>query len=176
MALSQKSPIGVDRQRSAPRSVPFESRSTTNAITPIVYGQTRSSRRGNRSKPVRAEQSIPGGRVGNPAGPRSQRRPRADAFFSHHSGQFFWADAKSGNAIWTSEPRQAGNAAIVRAGDLLFVLKEDGQLIVARNTPGSFVPLKTYTVADSATWAAPAISGNRIFVKDVETLALWTLN
>jgi hypothetical protein len=31
-------------------------------------------------------------------------------------------------------------------------------------------------VADSATWAQPSISGDRIFVKDVASLALWTLN
>ena len=44
-------------------------------------------------------------------------------------------------------------------------------------TPGvAFTPAKTYTVATSATWAPPVISGNRIFVKDAETLALWTLN
>ena len=30
------------------------------------------------------------------------------------------------------------------------------------------------TVADSATWAQPTISGNRVFVKDVTSLALWT--
>jgi hypothetical protein len=30
-------------------------------------------------------------------------------------------------------------------------------------------------VADSATWAQPTISGNRIFVKDVRSLSLWTL-
>ena len=30
-----------------------------------------------------------------------------------NSGQFFWADAKTGDTLWTSEPRQAGNAAIV---------------------------------------------------------------
>jgi hypothetical protein len=27
-----------------------------------------------------------------------------------------------------------------------------------------------------STWAQPAISGNRIFVKDASTLALWTIN
>jgi hypothetical protein len=36
--------------------------------------------------------------------------------------------------------------------------------------------MKTYTVANSATWAPPVISGNRIFVKDIDTLSLWTLN
>ena len=38
-----------------------------------------------------------------------------DAIFSLsplNSGQFFWADAKSGKTLWLSEPRQAGNAAI----------------------------------------------------------------
>ncbi len=103
-----------------------------------------------------------------------------DAIFSMsplNSGQFFWADAKTGKTLWASEPRQGGNAAITRSGDLLFVLKDDGTLMVGKATPGAaFVPVKTYTVATSATWAPPVISGNRIFVKDIETLALWTLN
>ena len=102
-----------------------------------------------------------------------------DAVFSLsplNSGQFFWADAKTGKTLWKSPPRQAGNAAIVRSADYLFVLKDDGQLMVARSTPGGFEPMKTYTVADSATWAPPVISGNRVFVKDISTLALWTMN
>jgi hypothetical protein len=101
-----------------------------------------------------------------------------DAVFSMsamNSGQFFWADAKTGQTLWTSSPRQAGNAAIVHAGNLLFVLKDDAELMVARSSPGGFEPVKTYTVADSATWPAPSISGNRIFVKDLTTVALWTI-
>src|SRR5207244_12007734 len=73
-----------------------------------------------------------------------------DAGFSMsamNSGQFFWADAKTGKTLWTSNPRQAGNAAIVRAGNLLFVLKDDAELMVARSVPGGFEPMKTYTVA-----------------------------
>jgi hypothetical protein len=93
-----------------------------------------------------------------------------------NSGQFFWADARTGKTLWTSSPRQAGNAAIVRAGNLLFVLKDDAELMVARANPGAFEPIKIYTVADSATWPAPAVSGNRIFVKDISTVALWTVN
>jgi hypothetical protein len=102
-----------------------------------------------------------------------------DAVFSlsaMNSGQFFWADAKTGQTLWTSSPRQAGNAAIVRAGNLLFVLKDDGELMVAPSRPGGFEPVKTYTVADSATWPAPAVSGHRIFVKDISTIALWTID
>jgi len=100
-----------------------------------------------------------------------------DALFgmSHrNSGQFFWLDAKSGKTLWTSAPRQAGNAAIVRAGNLLFVLKDDAELLIGRANPSGFDPIKRYTVADSATWAMPVIVDNRIFVKDTTNLALWT--
>ena len=93
-----------------------------------------------------------------------------------NSGQFFGLDAKTGKTVWTSAPRQATNAAILRAGDLLFVLKDEAELIVTRVGPKGFEPVRTYTVADSATWALPAISGNRLFVKDVASLALWTAN
>jgi outer membrane protein assembly factor BamB len=92
------------------------------------------------------------------------------------SGQFFALDARTGRTIWTSAPRQATNAAISRAGDLLFILKEDAELLVARSGPRGFEPVKTYSVADSATWSAPAVSGHRLFVKDVGALTLWTMD
>jgi hypothetical protein len=57
-----------------------------------------------------------------------------------------------------------------------FMLNDDAELIVARSSRTGFEPLKRYTVADSATWAQPVISANRVFVKDVSSLALWTLN
>jgi hypothetical protein len=47
---------------------------------------------------------------------------------------------------------------------------------VARPSQTAFEPVRRYTVADSATWAQPTISSNRIFIKDVSTLRLWTLN
>jgi outer membrane protein assembly factor BamB len=91
-------------------------------------------------------------------------------------GQFFALDAKSGKVLWLGQPRQASNTAIVKADNLLLLLNDDGELIVARGSKSGFEPLKRYTVADSATWAQPAVSGHRIFVKDVTSLSLWTLN
>jgi len=92
------------------------------------------------------------------------------------SGQFFALDAANGKVLWLGDPRQATNTAVVKAGDVLFLLNDNGELIVARGNRTRFEPLKRYTVADSATWAQPAISGNRVIVKDVSSLALWTLN
>jgi outer membrane protein assembly factor BamB len=102
-----------------------------------------------------------------------------DALFgmSHkNSGQMFALDPVTGKVLWTGKPREATNSALVKAGDLLVMLHDDGQLIVARPSRTGLDRLRTYSVADSATWAQPALSGNRIFVKDVSTLALWTLN
>ena len=93
------------------------------------------------------------------------------------SGQFFAAlDGDSGKILWLGKPRQATNTAMVKAGDLLFLLNDNAELIVAKSSLTGLEPLKRYTVADGATWAQPAISGNRVFVKDVSSLALWTLD
>jgi len=63
----------------------------------------------------------------------------------------------------------------VRAGDIVFSLEDDAELMVGSVRSGNVAELKRYTVADAATWAQPVISGDRIFVKDVSTLALWRL-
>ena len=187
ITFSQENLIGVDAADGRLLwRVPFTARSTTNSITPLVYGQTVIV--SGQGKPLTAyaiskrnDQWVADKAWENDQLQMSFSNPVlvGDALFSLsplNSGQFFWADAKTGTTLWRSAPRQAGNAAIVRSADFLFVLKDDGQLMIGRSSPGGFEPLKTYTVAESATWAPPVISGDRVFVKDVSTLALWTLN
>jgi outer membrane protein assembly factor BamB len=90
-------------------------------------------------------------------------------------GQFYAIDAKTGQVLWLGEPRQADNTALVKAGRLLFLLNDDAELIVARANRKAFEPVVRYMVADSPTWAQPVISGDRIFIKDVSSLTLWTM-
>lgn len=90
-------------------------------------------------------------------------------------GEYFILDTKSGATVWTGMPQQAENAAIVRAGDFVISLEDDAELMVGQVSGSQLQELKRYTVADAATWTAPVISGNRIFIKDVSTLALWTV-
>ena len=91
-------------------------------------------------------------------------------------GQFFAIDAKTGNVLWLGPPREADNTAVVTSGRLIFLLNDDAELIVAGASRRAFEPIVRYTVADSATWAQPTISGNRIFIKDTTTLSLWTVD
>ena len=102
----------------------------------------------------------------------------ADTLFGlseRRSGQLFALDADTGATLWLGPPRQAENTAIVKTERLLFLLNDDAELTVASGSRAGFEPIMRYTVADSATWAQPAISGNRVFVKDVDTLTLWTI-
>ena len=93
-----------------------------------------------------------------------------------NSGQYFALDLETGMTLWKSEPRQAENAAVLRAGDTIFSLENDAELVVMKANKTGFNALRRYEVAMGETWTQPAISGNRFFVKDVSNLTLWTLN
>jgi hypothetical protein len=165
---------------------PQATSSTSNSITPILYGQTlimsgtnlpvvafTVARRGNQWVTENVwENTEVSYRMSNAV-------VAGDVLFSLSTlsmGQYFAVDVKTGKTLWLSEGRQAANAAIARSGNLLFSLEDDGELIVARSSRTGFEPLRRYKLSDTETWTQPAIVGNRIFVKDLTTLALWTLN
>jgi outer membrane protein assembly factor BamB len=163
---------------------PFTTPSTQNAITPVLYGKTVVV--SGLGKPVAAFTIAKRNNAwitedvwqnADVSLYMANAVLAGDAIYGmsqRNSGQFFALDAKTGKTLWTSPPRQGTNAAIVRAGDLLFLLKDDAELIVARASVDGFEPVKRYTVADSATWAQPTVAGNRMFVKDTTGLTLWT--
>ncbi|MBL8296620.1 MAG: PQQ-like beta-propeller repeat protein [Bryobacterales bacterium] len=96
-------------------------------------------------------------------------------FTNRNRGQYFAMSARDGRLLWSSEPRKGDNAAILLAGDLLFLLNTDAELIVAKASPASFQVVKTYAVAESETWAHPLVLTEGIVVKDFEALTLWTV-
>jgi outer membrane protein assembly factor BamB len=186
VTMTQASVLGVALADGARLwEYPWTSRSTPSAITPIVYGETlivSSQAMGVTAlKPTRRADTWDVDVVwatrdvslflSNPV-------IVGDTLFGLSEkarGQFFALDARSGSVLWLGQPRQASNTAIVKAGSLLLLLNDDAQLIVARSSRTGFEPLQRYTVASSATWAQPAVSGHRVFVKDVASLSLWTL-
>ncbi len=93
-----------------------------------------------------------------------------------NSGQYFGLDLDSGQVVWTSDPRQADHASILRSGQTVFSLEDDAELLVLKNSRSAFDPQEVYDVAESATWTLPTLSGNRLFVKDVSNLTLWTVD
>lgn len=94
---------------------------------------------------------------------------------NRNRGHYFALDLGTGKTLWGTRGREAENAAIVAADGLLFALEADAELVIARANRASFDVVRRYTVAESETWAHPLIDGNRIFVKDADSLTLWTV-
>ena len=92
-----------------------------------------------------------------------------------NSGQYFGLDLDTGEVLWTSAPRQAENAAIVNAGTTILSLQNDAELVVLPSSRTGFEPVQRYEVAESSTWTQPTLAGNRVYVKDIESLTLWTV-
>ena len=92
-------------------------------------------------------------------------------FSNRTSGIFFCVDAESGKTLWTSDPRQGDNAVVLISGDLLFLLKDSAELIVAKASGDRFEPLHRYQVADSSTYANPLMMARGIVIKDNTTLS-----
>jgi outer membrane protein assembly factor BamB len=187
IAITQSKLVGVDVANGALLwERPFVSPNFTNSNTPVVAGDLlivssngpptsalRVSKKGtqwlvetaweNADVPMRLSDAVVAGDV-------------LFGISTRNSGQYFALDVKTGKTLWTSEGRQAAHAAIARSGDLFFSMEEDGELVVARNSRTGFEPLRRYKLSEAATWAQPSYSGNRVFVKDLSTLSLWTLN
>jgi outer membrane protein assembly factor BamB len=186
VTITQRNIVGVDAGNGQLLwQKPWVSRSTNNSITPILYDGTLIVTGHDlgtaRLRPVRSgaawnvetvwETQDVGMFMSNPV-------LVGDTLYglSHKaSGQFFALDARSGKVLWLGEPREATNTAVVKAGNVLFLLNDDAELIVAGASPTGLEPVRRYTVADSPTWAQPTISGNRVFIKDVAHLAMWTV-
>lgn len=165
---------------------PYSVRATRNAVTPIVHNQL----------VIVSGLGMPviGFRVMNKAGQWTSEDVWTNndvsmdmstgvvignslfGFSPRNSGQYFALDANTGQTQWLSAPRVAENAAIVRAGNLWFALDTEARLSVVRASATQMELLKRYSVAESATWAQPVLSGQRMFIKDLNSIALWTLN
>jgi outer membrane protein assembly factor BamB len=94
---------------------------------------------------------------------------------TRNSGQFFGVDVETGKTLWTSPGRQAQNASVLKAGKLLLVLEDSGDLLVLHASRTGFEPIRKYKVADTDTWTQPVVSRDRMYIKDVSSLAMWTL-
>ena len=187
VTITQGKVVGLDTATGALLwERPFRSNNDTNSVTPVATGSTVIVS-GNGGPSVAFAVGRKGGQWAtellweNADIPARFNDPviAGDLLIGmaqRNTGQYFGVDMKSGKTLWTSEPRQGAKSALQRAGNLIFILENDGELVVARESKTAFDVVKRYKVAESETWSQPAISGNRIFIKDVSTLTLWTLS
>jgi outer membrane protein assembly factor BamB len=88
----------------------------------------------------------------------------------------FSMNAETGKTGWLERVRgERGYGSVVDAGSVLLVLTTDGMLLVCEPNAKKFAKVASYKVAESDTYAYPVASGNRIYVKDLDSVTLWTV-
>jgi len=68
--------------------------------------------------------------------------------------------------------RSAGYGSIIDAGSVLLALTPTFQLVAFQPSDKAYTELARIKVADTATYAHPVLAGNRLFVKDQDSVAL----
>jgi len=94
-----------------------------------------------------------------------------------NSGNLFCINAQTGKTAWTDEAKHGrGFAAIVDVGSVLVALPSTSELIVFKPSGAEYTELARIKVAETPTYAHPVLAGNRVFVRDQDSLILWTLD
>ncbi len=90
-------------------------------------------------------------------------------------GNLFCLNARTGETLWTDAARRDNFGAILDAGSVLLALPGNSELIAFKPGDKQYEELARIKVSDTPTYAHPVIAGKRVFVKDQETLAMWTM-
>ncbi len=93
-------------------------------------------------------------------------------------GKLFCLQAETGKTLWTNSEQldRGGFAAILDAGAVMLVLPSNPELIAFKPEGKAYAELGRTKVAESSTYAHPVIAGNRIYIKDNDSVTLWTIN
>jgi outer membrane protein assembly factor BamB len=90
-------------------------------------------------------------------------------------GNFFCMDPKTGKVMWTDTTRHQNFCAIVDAGSVLIALPPEGELTIIKPSAQKFEEVAKFKVSSSPTYAHPVVAGNRIYIKDKDSLTLLLL-
>jgi len=86
-------------------------------------------------------------------------------------------NAQNGQAGWTDAAKRGmGNfGAVLDAGSCIMALPSNSELIVFKPSEKEYAELAKIKVAETPTYAHPVIAGSRIFVRDQDSVILWTI-
>ena len=93
-------------------------------------------------------------------------------------GNFFCINSQSGQTAWLdpAQTDRGGFTSIVDVGAVLIALPSGTGLIIIKPNTKEYEEMTRIQVSETPIYAHPVIVGNRIFIKDANTLTLWTLD
>jgi len=158
-------------------------RMAQNAPTPVIDGQTLIiTGQGTGTKAVKIEKQGDGFAVKDvwsnaDMGAQFNTSVLKDGllFGLSNRGNLYCLNAQTGQMAWTDTNKLSNFGAILDVGSCLIALPENSELLVFKPDGKEYGQITKYKVADTPTYAHPIIAGNRIFVKDQESLTMWTV-
>ncbi len=91
------------------------------------------------------------------------------------AGKLFCINAQNGQTAWADTSMHKPFGAILDAGPVMIALPSSSELLVYKPVASAYAEIVRYKVADTPVYAHPLLSGKRIYVKDYETLIMWTV-
>jgi len=156
-----------------------------NAATPIIDGQTVIyTGKGRGTKAVKIEKqgdSFAAKELwSNPDLAPQYNTPvlRDGLLFGLSDGsKLYCINAETGQTAWTDATARGsrGFGSIVGAGSCLAVLTNDSELIVLKPSGKEYSELAKIKVSETPIYAHPVIAGNRIFIKDQDTVTMFVI-
>jgi outer membrane protein assembly factor BamB len=182
VTLSAKSLMGLDLADGKPLwSMPFES-NRGNCTTPVIDGSNvmlTGEKKGLICAKIEAQDKKFAGTgiwTNMPLVSRMTTPVVRDGLVFGNNGQFFCAKAQTGEALWTSSTVASGNyASVLDCGAVMMGLTLKGDLVAYKPSDKEYSELARYKVSQKEIWAHPVISGKRIFIRDTDTVTLWTI-
>ena len=83
-------------------------------------------------------------------------------------------DMKNGETKWISSESFGKYMSMVSNGKEILALDESGILYLIKPSPEKFIILEKRTISESPTWAHLAVSGNQLFIRELEALACYS--
>lgn len=186
VTLTEKSVVGIGvADGKLLWKIPFAPRGRAyNAATPIVDAQTvifTGAGRGTKAVTIEKtdEGFAPKELWSNPEVATQFNTPVLKdglLFGLSNRGRLFCINAKTGKTAWTDPTRRGrGFAAMIDAGSVILALPNNSELIAFKPGEKEYAEVARIKVADTATYAHPIIAGKRVFVKDQDSLTMWTI-
>jgi len=187
VTLAEKSVVGIGlADGKLLWQLPFApERRAYNAATPIVDGQTviyTGAGRGIKAVKIekQADEFVAKELWSNPeVAPQFNTPVLKDGllFGLSNRGNLFCVNSRTGQTAWIDPTQRdrGGFTSIVDTGSVLMALPSNSELIAFKPNDKEYTELARIKVSDTPIYAHPVISGNRIFIKDQETVTMWTI-
>ncbi|MQY79646.1 MAG: PQQ-binding-like beta-propeller repeat protein [Bacteroidetes bacterium] len=90
-------------------------------------------------------------------------------------GYLYCLNASNGETAWADTTRHRDFGSIIDAGSVMLALSSTSNLVVFKPATDAFRQIALIKVAETPIYAHPVVSGNNIYIKDEESLILYTI-